>query len=202
MQEKKSVCVIGAGPAGLSQLVQFSGHESEIEVVCYEKQAEVGGQWHYDWRQGLDPYGEQVHSSMYRELMINAPKQNIEYPDYSYEDCFVKTENKWWPDVGDMWKYTYCPREVMFIYLKQRVLHYNMYKNIQFKTIVKSVTKEANGMFKVNTLNQATGKIDSRSFNFVVVSTGHYATPLLPNVPGFSDLRKTTVIHSHDFKAP
>ena len=51
------VCVIGAGPSGLStlhqiQLLKNEGKGKDIEVVCYEKQKQIGGLWNYNWRTG------------------------------------------------------------------------------------------------------------------------------------------------------
>ena len=45
----KRICVIGAGPSGLAQLRAFQsepgGVSRDVEVVCYEKQADWGGLW-------------------------------------------------------------------------------------------------------------------------------------------------------------
>ena len=66
----KKVCVIGAGPSGMSVLSWVSHLAREgrqvPQVVCYEKQADWGGLWNYSWRTGTDQYGETVHGSMYR----------------------------------------------------------------------------------------------------------------------------------------
>ena len=35
--QKKSVCVIGAGPSGMSSLIHFAGKEDKVDVVCYDK---------------------------------------------------------------------------------------------------------------------------------------------------------------------
>lgn len=199
--DKKSVCIIGAGPSGLSQLVAFAGKEDTVEVVCLEKGKEVGGQWQYDWHRGLTEYGEHVHSSMYRELVINAPKEMLEYPDYSYEDCFVKTKDKWWPKVGDGWKPSYVPRELMYIYMKQRVVNCDMYKNIEFTTVVQNVRKK-DGRFEVTSLDLKSQKVTTRTFDYVVVGVGHYTTPNIPFFPGLDRLRRISVMHSHDFKVP
>jgi hypothetical protein len=43
-------------------------------MVCFEKQSDWGGQWNYTWHTGLDEHGEPVHSSMYRYLWSNGPK--------------------------------------------------------------------------------------------------------------------------------
>ena len=52
----KRVCVIGAGPSGMSALYQFKQLEmkrQEIpEIVCFDKQSDWGGLWKYSWQTG------------------------------------------------------------------------------------------------------------------------------------------------------
>ncbi len=47
------MCVIGAGPSGLATLRAFKSSlakgEQIPQVVCYEKQSEIGGLWNYSW---------------------------------------------------------------------------------------------------------------------------------------------------------
>ena len=75
---KARVCVIGAGPSGLSTLLAFqklkNAGEDIPDLVCFEKQDNWGGLWNYTWRTGLDQYGEPVHGSMYRYLWSNGEK--------------------------------------------------------------------------------------------------------------------------------
>ena len=70
----EKVCIIGAGPSGLSMLCWVSklGREGRKvpEVICYEKQGNWGGQWNNSWRTGLDEFGEPVHGSMYRSVFL------------------------------------------------------------------------------------------------------------------------------------
>ena len=77
----KRICVIGAGPSGLAQLRAFQsepgGVSRDVEVVCYEKQADWGGLWQYSWRTGTDEHGNPCHGSMYRYLWSNGPKEEI-----------------------------------------------------------------------------------------------------------------------------
>ena len=48
------VCIIGAGPSGMSALSHFVRQRDEMpEVVCFEKQSTWGGQWNRTWRTGL-----------------------------------------------------------------------------------------------------------------------------------------------------
>ena len=84
--------MIGAGPSGLAQLRAFQSAQAKgadiPEVVCFEKQANWGGLRNYNWRTGLDEYGEPVHNAMYRYLRSNGPKEGYEFADYSFEDHF------------------------------------------------------------------------------------------------------------------
>ena len=70
------ICVIGAGPSGMSVLSWFgklSREGREVpEIVCYEKQGDWGGLWNYSWRTGTDQYGEPVHGSMYRSVRLTS----------------------------------------------------------------------------------------------------------------------------------
>ena len=66
----KKVCVIGAGPSGMSFMcwaAKFAREGRKVpEVTCFEKQSDWGGLWNYSWRTGTDENGEPVHGSMYR----------------------------------------------------------------------------------------------------------------------------------------
>ena len=79
------VCVIGAGPSGCSALYNFAQLEKsgrEIpEVVCFEKQEDWGGMWNFEWRTGVDKYGEPVHGSMYRYIDITKQSCDCEPKD-------------------------------------------------------------------------------------------------------------------------
>lgn len=48
----KRICVIGAGPAGMSMLHHLAEIEEMPDVVCFEKQSTWGGQWNVSWKTG------------------------------------------------------------------------------------------------------------------------------------------------------
>jgi len=136
------LAVIGAGPSGLAQLRAFQSAAQkgvEIpEIVCYEKQDNWGGLWNYTWRTGLDEYGEPVHSSMYRNLWSNAPKECLEFADYSFEEHFGKPIA------------SYASRAVLFDYIEGRVKKADVRKWIRFRTPVRHVTyDQGTGLFSV-----------------------------------------------------
>ena len=96
MSKRKSnrVAIIGAGPSGMSLLRAFAlAEKSGIEIpqlVCFEKQEDWGGMWRFTWKTGVDEHGDLVHSSMYRFLWTNGPKEAYECVDYTYDQHFGK----------------------------------------------------------------------------------------------------------------
>ena len=108
------VAVIGGGPCGLAQLRAFQQAKQKSadipEIVCFEKQSDWGGLWNYTWRAGTDQYGEPVHSSMYRYLWSNGPKEVLEFADYTFDHHFKQPIP------------SFPPREVLYDYIVGRAM--------------------------------------------------------------------------------
>ena len=188
------MAVIGAGPSGMSQLAAFA--DTDAEVVCFEKQNDIGGLWVYNWRTGLDQYGEQVHNSMYRQLVINAPKELLEYPDFSFDECFNS-------DGSRSHETSFVGREVIHHYLKMRLNKTGMRKCIRFGTIVQSVTFDDTAQkFTITSKHLPTDVFASEEFDYVIVATGHFSTPNFPYYKGLEKIARARVIHAHDFRHP
>lgn len=68
----KSVCIIGAGAAGLCALRHFTLAQGQTEafslVECFEQTNKIGGTWNYTENITTDDNGLPVHSSMYRDM--------------------------------------------------------------------------------------------------------------------------------------
>ena len=189
---KKRVAIIGAGPSGLAQLRAFQSaaqQGDEIpEVVCFEKQADWGGLWNYTWRTGLDEYGEPVHGSMYRYLWSNGPKEGLEFADYSFEEHFGKQIA------------SYPPRAVLFDYIAGRVKKAGVRPLIRFRTPVRLVTHDAgSGLFTLTAHDLVADRTYSETFDHVIVASGHFSTPNVPEFPGF-DRFNGRILHAHDFR--
>ena len=186
----KRICVIGAGPSGLAQLRAFQSAaakgEEIPEIVCYEKQGDWGGLWNYTWRTGVDEHGNPCHGSMYRYLWSNGPKEGLEFADYTFEEHFGKPIA------------SYPPRAVLFDYIKGRVEKAGVRKWIQFNTIVRDV-REVDGGFEVTARNEETDTEESSVFDHVIVATGHFSVPNVPEYPGF-DTFNGRILHAHDFR--
>lgn len=188
----KRIAVIGAGPAGLAQLRAFQSAKAKgadiPEIVCFEKQVNWGGLWNYSWRTGLDEHGEPVHNSMYRYLWSNGPKEGLEFADYSFEEHFGKQIA------------SYPPRAVLFDYIEGRVKKAGVRDWIRFSTSVRFVRyDEKSETFTVTAHDLINDRMYEEVFHHVVVASGHFSTPNVPEFPGFSNFGGR-ILHAHDFR--
>ncbi|OWF36034.1 dimethylaniline monooxygenase [N-oxide-forming] 5-like [Mizuhopecten yessoensis] len=193
MANNPRVCVIGAGPSGMS----FLYHNNKLkvagkkcaDVVCYEKQSNWGGLWNYTWRTGLDEHGEPCHGSQYRDLWSNGPKECLEYPDYTFEDHFGKCIP------------CFPPRTVLFDYLQGRWNKSNLRNLVRFNTMVKNVTyNKDTDDFTVMVKDLSIDEdLSPQRFSNVIVATGHFSVPNVPYFDGI-DMFPGRILHSHDFR--
>uniref|UniRef100_A0A1I8HMW8 Flavin-containing monooxygenase n=1 Tax=Macrostomum lignano TaxID=282301 RepID=A0A1I8HMW8_9PLAT len=195
---KRSLCVIGAGPSGMSVLYHLeklrlqggSAVAKMPQVACFEKQNDWSGLWNYTWRtvlynrkcsipiwfqplQALTKYGETVHGSMYRSLWSNNPKETIEYPDYTFEQHFGRRWNQ-----------------------------YNLKPKVTLLHSVQSVTFDpAKEKFSVLVKDLEQNRVlDPKEFDYVVNCSGHFSNP---NVPYFKGIERFPgrVVHTHDLRS-
>jgi len=182
------VAIIGAGPSGLSLLNALKKLDHEMEVVCYEKQDRAGGLWNYTWRTGTDKHGEPLANSMYRYLWSNGPKECCELADYTYIDHFKKPIP------------SFPPREVLKNYIMGRAEKNQLLSDIKVNHVVRSVEEVNDGnQFRVVVHDQVEKQTSEGIFDFVVVATGHFSYPNVPDYPGI-DQFPGRVMHAHDFR--
>ena len=188
----KRVVVIGAGPCGLAQLQAFARAKEKgadiPEIVCYEKQDEWGGLWNYNWRVGLDAYGEANHGSMYRYLWSNGPKECLEFADYGFEEHFGKPIP------------SFPPRAVLADYILGRAKQSGVREWVKFATIVRDVSfDKSTKKFSVVTETLKDRIRHEDACDYVVVASGHFS---VPNIPYFEGIETFSgrVMHAHDFR--
>jgi trimethylamine monooxygenase len=189
---KKRVAIIGAGPSGLAQLRAFDSAKAKgedvPEIVCFEKQDNWGGLWNYTWRTGLDEHGEPVHTSMYRYLWSNGPKEALEFADYTFEEHFGKQIA------------SFPPRAVLFDYIEGRVRKTNVRDLIRFNSVIRWVSySDETGMFTVTVHDHIKDTTYSEEFDHVICASGHFSTPNVPHYEGFSTFNGR-ILHAHDFR--
>lgn len=158
------------------------------EIVCFEKQEDWGGQWNYSWRTGQDGHGESVHSSMYRNLWSNGPKEALEFAEYTFDEHFGRPIS------------SYPPRAVLWDYISGRVEHSDVKKQVRFSTAVRWVEyNEQTEMFTVTVEDLVNRTTETSEFDHVIVGSGHFS---FPNVPEFAGIETFpgSLKHAHDFR--
>eukprot|EP00171_Calliarthron_tuberculosum_P004374 IDg4374t1 len=125
---------------------------------------------------------------MYRYLWSNTPKECLEFADYTFEEHFGRPIP------------SYPPRAVIFDYIKGRVEKADVRKCIRFNTVVRHVTyDDASSTFSIRAHDLANDKEYAEDFDFVVVASGHFSTPNVPEFEGF-DTFSGRLLHAHDLR--
>ncbi|CAL4097083.1 unnamed protein product, partial [Meganyctiphanes norvegica] len=77
--------VIGAGAGGLcaARHILATGN---MKPIVWEQSERVGGTWVYNPDVGIDKHGLPIHSSMYKSLKTNLPKEVMAFPDFPFAD--------------------------------------------------------------------------------------------------------------------
>jgi trimethylamine monooxygenase len=192
MSSSIRVAICGGGPSGLSQLHAFESARKEgcqiPEIVCYEKQNDLGGQWNYSWRTGLDEYNEPVHSSMYHNLWTNLPKECSEFIDYTFDKHFGQSIT------------SFPPRSVLYDYIVGYAKQNNILEYIHFNKIVRWIYySEEKKRFCLLIKDLKKDEIQHEEFDYVIIASGHYSSPSIPYFEGIETF-PGPLLHSHDFR--
>ncbi len=148
------VCVIGAGPSGITagkNLLQAGLRN----IVIYEKNDQVGGNWVFSPRLS--------HSSVFETTHIISSKTLSQYDDFPMPDDY--------PD--------YPSHKQLLDYFQSYARHFGVMETIRFNTEVKSAEKQPDETWKI-TLGDGTVE----HFDYLVVANGHHWNPRMPNYPG------------------
>ncbi|WP_423131091.1 flavin-containing monooxygenase [Gordonia malaquae] len=118
-----TVCVIGAGPSGITTAKRLKDHG--IPFDCFETSDEVGGNWYFKNPNGM--------SACYQSLHIDTSKWRL-----AFEDFPVPAD---WPD--------FPHHSQLFDYFKDYVDHFGLRESITFNTSVVHAARGADGQWTV-----------------------------------------------------
>lgn len=170
MKQEVRVCVIGAGPSGIAAGKNCIA--AGLDVVVFEKNDKVGGNWVFNASTG--------HSSVYENTHIISSRTWSEYEDFPMPADY--------PD--------YPSHQQLQAYFEAYARHFKVMDLIRFGHIIDHITREADGQWRVD-LHDNTGAARSEVFSHLMVANGHHWNPKYPEYPGqFSG----HFMHSHDFK--
>ncbi|TQV70911.1 monooxygenase [Aliikangiella marina] len=171
MKKHKKICIIGAGPSGITAAKNCI--EAGLEAVVFEKNDKVGGNWVFNAKTG--------HSSVYNNTHIISSKIWSEYEDYPMPSDY--------PD--------YPSHSKVQKYFEDYAKHFGVLDVIRFNHQIEKAALNDSGDWNVTYVDQM-GQSHQEVFSHLMVANGHHWDPKYPHYEGeFSG----TYIHSHDFKS-
>ncbi|KAL8590520.1 hypothetical protein ACOMHN_010956 [Nucella lapillus] len=191
------VAVIGAGAAGLCAVRHLAHRPSTFAVKAFEQSSGLGGTWAFTEETGTDSRGLPVHSSMYKNLKTNLPKEVMAFPDFDF--------NKSLP--------SFVRHQDVLQYLKDYAANFNLLQHVQFNTKLVRVepvlcSKEdsvtGHGQkWQVTTasVQEETSAVVTETYDAIIVCNGHYSVPLMPSIPGLESFTGE-IVHSHNYRHP
>lgn len=185
------VAVIGAGAAGLCAARHILSKPQTFSApVVFESGPNIGGTWVYEEPTKSYSGNKPVHSSMYRDLRTNLPKEVMMFPDFPFD-----------PELD-----SFLPHQEVLRYLEKYCDHFKISPHIQFNTVVKQVRpivrKTGTRMTEWEvTSSDRTGLQRTERFDAIFVCSGHYSDPHFPEIPGIQHF-KGEVLHSHSYRSP
>lgn len=166
----KTVCIIGAGPSGISAAKNC--RQNGIAFDLYEKNDKVGGNWVFN--------SETQHSSVYENTHIISSKTMSEFEDYPMPNDY--------PD--------YPRHDHLQEYFENYSKDFGVYDQIKFHHTVDHIEKNPQGLWSVD-FTDAQGKKHNKVYDYLMVCNGHHWFPKYPNYEGEFTGKW---MHSHDFK--
>lgn len=156
MSVRKRVCVIGAGPSGITAAKNLL--DEGMDVMVYDYGKEVGGNWVFS--EGSS------HSSVFETTHIISSKTLSQYDDFPFP-----------PEYPD-----YPSHQQLAAYFQNYAKHFNLYEHIQFDMMVEKCELDSDKKWKVTTTKN--GLTKSESFDSLAVCNGHHWKPRYPEYPG------------------
>lgn len=182
------VCVVGAGAAGLCAARHLLVEPCVTEVDVLEQTSQLGGTWVYTENTGYDDFGLPIHSSMYKSLRTNLPKEVMGFPDFPVPES----------------EKSYLPAKEMLAFLQSYAEKHGVTEYIKYNQHVQLIKPKQGAtteLWDVMYKDLITGVTVTKEYDYVFVCNGHYNTPFIPNIPGLKQF-KGDVLHSHDYRVP
>ena len=168
----EKVCVIGAGPSGITAIKNLL--DEGLDVTAYDFNQDVGGNWIFSEKES--------HSSVFETTHIISSKTHSQYQDFTFDDFE--------PGIPD-----YPSHDQLRRYFQAYARHFDLYRVIQFDTLVKHCQLRDDQQWEVSTVQN--GEEHTEVFTQLVVCNGHHWKPRYPKYPGeFTG----ELLHSHQYK--
>ncbi|KYN06006.1 PREDICTED: flavin-containing monooxygenase FMO GS-OX-like 3 [Cyphomyrmex costatus] len=187
---KTRIAIVGGGVAGLVVARHVVAKLNTYSLILFEQTDQIGGTWVYTDETDLDKHELLIHSSMYKNLRTNIPKEIMAIPDFPFQDLGGPS---------------FVHHSVIRKYLMSYAKHFNLYPYVKLNTLVKRVEPKVlrNGrtLWMVTYESLETKTEITNIFDAVVLCNGHYTIGRIPHIPGIESFCGRC-IHSHQYRIP
>src|SRR5919199_5401607 len=121
----------------------------------------------------------------YHSFGLQEPSKLYEFPDYPMPESYPALPSG----------------EQIRSYLEDYAHHFQIFDKIHFNCIVKQLEPTPENRWILHYTNQETGETTQKEFDFIVVSTGLYSNPYVPDIPE-REVFSGKVLHSSQYKSP
>ncbi|KAI0479203.1 hypothetical protein GGR56DRAFT_665042 [Xylariaceae sp. FL0804] len=227
----QEVAVIGAGISGVVSAAHLL--REGLSVTVFERSEVIGGAWHYNVQVDRDPPFPNTRAPdpppRRRPEEIHQAEEGEEEKGLSFEEarrihappgpCYAGLRNNVpttlmrssllsWPEGTD----DFVDQGDVRRYVEDIARRHGVIEHIHFSTKVENISKlEGSNRWTVSTsrlLKTESGpsfQRETRMFDAVVVASGHYHIPFVPDIPGLSTWKKLfpgRVTHSKTYRTP
>ncbi|RDI79591.1 hypothetical protein Vi05172_g10435 [Venturia inaequalis] len=221
----KSVAIIGAGPSGLAAAKFFRAEKAFSKIVVFEQRADVGGLWKYTPETGDGAFvvpQTNAHvevespiiqkssatqrrdskteakflSPIYERLETNIPKSLMGYGEAKFPDSI-----QLFPGHAEVQQYLedYAKPVLDLIRFRTQV------DSVKFLQVTTSDDGSISEEWSICSQNVTSGERICEVYNAVVVASGHYSTPFVPEISGLQEWHQAfpgTISHSKHYRRP
>ncbi|KAH7040019.1 uncharacterized protein B0I36DRAFT_232798 [Microdochium trichocladiopsis] len=201
--EPRRIAVIGAGISGIATaahlLQQNRKHGNPLfDVTIFERSEFVGGVWEYDTRRPIEP-GYPNDNLDYESARLRHAPPGPAYKGLrnNVPTSLMHSTLLAWPEGTE----DFVGQELIVNYIRDLAEITKAKEHLVLGTSVESIWKEETRESDVNPIfSHATHEFDA-----VVVASGHYHVPRVPDIPGLKGYRDAfpeTVTHAKGYRTP
>ena len=126
-----------------------------------------------------------VWSSGYHTYGLQTPRSLYEIPDYPMPDAYPRV-----PSGAELQAY-----------FENYAKDYKVYESIRFNHEINRLEQDVDGGWQVHYTDTKAGSSGVKTFDFVVVASGIYFDPYIPEIPG-KQLFRGQILHSSQYVNP
>lgn len=186
----KTVCIVGAGPSGLVAAKTLlhhrsgsgSGSASGFSVTVLDAQPRIGGLW---------PLEKTDSAGLVHPLMVaNQSRHTVQFSDLAWEKDAPQLPKAW--QVGR--------------YLQRYLRKYCSFEEERFRLRLGWRVEKAEpvGQDKARTwmvtARSEDGVVDKKEYDYLLIASGFFGEPCIPDVPGLKGLSGVPVVHSSSYR--